>query len=55
MRRIRTRDADPQAFLAIRFWASQGVQIMIDDERDVTPYWLVTSKKGMELIKAIKS
>ena len=53
--RIRTRDADPGAFLAIRFWAQQGVQVEIKDKNDPTPYWLISSKRGAELIKAIKT
>jgi hypothetical protein len=50
----RTRDADPAAYLAIRFWTPRGVVIDIADTRDVTPYWLVTSKKGEKLARAIK-
>jgi hypothetical protein len=55
IKRLRTRDADPRAFLAIRFWAPKGIQIAINDTRDSTPYWLVSSYAGAELIKAIKS
>jgi hypothetical protein len=50
----RTRDADPAAYLAIRFWTPRGVVITIADTRDATPYWLVTSKKGEKLARAIK-
>jgi hypothetical protein len=52
---IRTRDADPSAYLAIRFWAGKAVKIQIDDSRDQTPYWLVTSKRPHDLAKALKS
>ena len=55
IRQLRTRDADPNAYLAIRFWSPRGVQISINDTRDVTPYWLISSKHGAELINAIKS
>ena len=55
IRQARTRDADPQAFLAIRFWASKGVKIAINDARDQTPYWLISSNRGAELIKALKN
>jgi hypothetical protein len=54
MRLVRTRDADPNAHLAIRFWVNTGVQIFINDARDSTPYWLISSKQGENLIKAIK-
>jgi hypothetical protein len=46
---LRTRDADPAAFLAIKFWISTGVKITLKDQRDPTPYWLVSCKKGKEL------
>jgi hypothetical protein len=50
----RTREADPAAYLAIRFWTAHGVKIEITDDRDQTPYWLVTCKHGDELRKALK-
>jgi hypothetical protein len=50
----RTREADPAAYLAIRFWTAHGVKITINDDRDQTPYWLVTSKRGDELAKALR-
>ena len=49
MRLLRTRDADPAAFLAIKFWASKGIKIEVIDPRDSTPYWLITSKRGEKL------
>jgi hypothetical protein len=49
MRLLRTRDADPAAFLAIKFWASKGIKIEVIDPRDATPYWLITSKRGEKL------
>jgi hypothetical protein len=55
IRRIRTRDADPQAFLAIRFWSPKGIKAEINDSRDSTPYWLISSNRGSELIRAIQN
>ena len=49
MRLLRTRDADPAAFLAIKFWVSTGVKITLNDQRDPTPYWRVSCKKMEEL------
>jgi hypothetical protein len=49
MRLLRTRDADPAAFLAIKFWAATGIKIEVTDPRDATPYWLITSKRGEKL------
>jgi len=53
MRNARGRDADPSAFLAIRFWSPRGVLVRVKDSRDATPYWLISSKRGDELAKAI--
>jgi len=52
---IRTRDADPLAHLAIRFWSSKAVKLQVSDERDITPYWLITTNHGEDLLKALKS
>ena len=52
---IRTRDADPSAYLAIRFWASKAVKIEVSDNRDATPYWLISSKNPQRLVEALKS
>ena len=49
MRLLRTRDADPAAFLSIKFWSPKGVKIEVKDPRDKTPYWLITSKRGEEI------
>jgi hypothetical protein len=54
MRKLRTRDADPMAFLGIRFWSSTGVKVEITDNRDETPYWLITSNKANQLVQALK-
>ncbi len=53
MRYARGRDADPSAFLAIRFWSPRGVLVRVKDSRYSTPYWLISSKRGDELAKAI--
>jgi hypothetical protein len=49
MRLMRTRDADPAAYLAIKFWEPQGLRVDLNDPRDKTPYWLITSKRGEEI------
>ena len=53
MRYARGRDADPSAYLAIRFWNPRGVLVKVTDSRDSTPYWLISSKRGDELAKVI--
>ena len=54
MRLSRGRDADPAAFLAIRFWEPHGVKIMVEDPRDPTPYWLISSKNAKGLVEVLK-
>ena len=54
MRLVRGRDADPAAFLAMRFWTSRGVLVRVNDKRDTTPYWLITSKHGDQLAAALR-
>jgi hypothetical protein len=49
MRLLRTRDADPAAYLAIKFWMPKGIKITVVDPRDPTPYWLITSKRGEDI------
>lgn len=51
----RTRGADPAAFFATKFWVSEGLKVQVTDERDVTPYWLISTKRAEELAKALKS
>jgi hypothetical protein len=52
---IRTRDADPAAYMAIRFWTSKAVKMQLSDSRDSTPYWLITSNNPQALAAALKS
>lgn len=54
MRLTRGRNADPAAFLAIRFWEPHGVKIMVKDSRDATPYWLISSKNTKGLVEALR-
>jgi hypothetical protein len=53
IRLLRTRDADPAAYLAITFWISTGVKITLKDSRDSTPYWLVSSRSAKELTSTL--
>lgn len=52
---LRTRDADPTAYLAIRFWTSKAVKMQVSDSKDSTPYWLITSKNPKALAAALKN
>jgi hypothetical protein len=51
----RTRGANPAAFFALTFWVSEGMKIEITDERDPTPYWLISTRKAEALQDALKS
>ena len=50
----RTRGADPAAYFATTFWISQGLKVEVTDERDPTPYWLISTRRAEELAKALK-
>ena len=54
MRNTRGRDADPSAYLAIRFWSPRGVLVEVNDSRDSTPYWLISSKRATDLAAALR-
>jgi hypothetical protein len=53
MGQLRTRDADPASFLIFRFWRSTGVKVELNDPRDQTPYWLITSRRNTELAEIL--
>jgi len=52
---VRTRDADPAAFLAIRFWSPKAIQVYVNDVRDQTPYWLISTSQPEKLLLALKN
>ena len=53
LRKLRTRDADPAAYLDIRFWCNTGVKIVINDVRDRTPYWLISTSQAKKFAQLI--
>ena len=53
MKLLRTRDADPAAFLALRFWTPAGIKVTLNDDRDPTPYWLISCRTGKTLTSAL--
>jgi hypothetical protein len=42
---------NPSAYLALRFWVKGGMKVLLDDPRDPTPYWLVSSRRADEFKK----
>jgi hypothetical protein len=51
----RTRGADPAAYFATTFWISQGLKVEVNDERDPTPYWLISTRRATELAEALSA
>ena len=45
--------ADPAAFLATNFWTNTGVKIELNDKNDPTPYWLISSKRAIEIAEKL--
>lgn len=39
---------NPRAFLAIRFWVKGGMKVILNDPRDPTPYWLVSTNRAQD-------
>jgi len=54
-RKLRSFNYDPRSFHATRPWLTTGVQVFVNDERDQTSYWLIGTKKGEELVAALKN
>lgn len=47
------RDADARAFLHVRPWIGRSVRVRVDDPRDPTPYWLISTRKPRRLAAAL--
>lgn len=52
-RRRRGPDCDARAYLVLRPYLNRAVEITICDEKDPTPYWLVSSRAPERLAAAI--
>ncbi len=52
-RDARGRLADPAAYLCTRGWISRSVLVEVDDDRDPHPYWLISSRDGHALARAL--
>ena len=44
---------NPQAYLALRFWIKRGLKVEIEDPRDPTPFWLISSKNPERLLERL--
>ncbi|MBB2942377.1 hypothetical protein FB565_002090 [Actinoplanes lutulentus] len=45
--------AHPSAFVVQRPWIGTAVQVLLDDPQDPTPYWVVSTRKPVELATAL--
>ena len=52
--RIRSRDADPRAWMVLRGWLPQAVRVELDDPADPTPYWFLSTRHPIDLAAAIE-
>lgn len=50
---LRTRDADPRAYLALRGFVPTAVRVEVADDTDPTPYWYVSTRHPVELAAAL--
>ena len=46
---------NPSAYHAVRFWVKSGIKVEINDPKDPTPYWLISTKKGTELARLLEN
>lgn len=44
---------DARAWLVIRGWVSPVVKVIVEDESDPAPYWLVSTRHPKELVAAL--
>ncbi|NLG55770.1 MAG: DUF3093 domain-containing protein [Rhodococcus sp.] len=49
------RQLDPAAFLQHRVWIGPLVLVVLDDEDDPTPYWLVSSRRAEKLVEVLET
>ncbi|AMY18907.1 Protein of unknown function [Rhodococcoides kroppenstedtii] len=47
------RQLDPAAFVLNRSWVKTMVLVVLDDEDDPTPYWLVSSRRPDDVVAAL--
>jgi hypothetical protein len=50
---LRSRDADPRAYLALRGYVATAVRVAVDDAADPTPYWYVSTRHPARLAAAL--
>jgi hypothetical protein len=53
-RRVAGPDADVRAYLLLRPYVKRSVQVVVRDQRDPAPYWLVSTRDPESLTAAIR-
>ena len=53
-RRVRGPLAEPRAFVVTRGWLAESVRVTLEDPDDDTPYWLVGTRRPVELAAAMQ-
>lgn len=51
----RGRHADARAFMTLRPYLKESIEVTLDDAEDPTPYWLVNSRSTQRLAAAIRT
>jgi hypothetical protein len=52
-RHQRGQGADSRAFVLLRGWVPTAVRVVVDDRRDPTPYWYVSTRSPDQLAEAL--
>jgi hypothetical protein len=52
-RRTAGREADARAYLLLRPYLKRAVRVQVEDPRDPTPYWLVSTRHPDELARVL--
>jgi Protein of unknown function (DUF3093) len=55
LRRVVGRDGDPAAFVSIRPWIGPGVQVLLDDVDDPTPYWVISTRRPRQVVELLQA
>jgi Protein of unknown function (DUF3093) len=55
LRRVVGREGDPRAFVLIRPWIGPGLQLVLDDPEDPTPYWVISSRHPDAVLRALRA
>jgi hypothetical protein len=53
-RLVAGREADARAYLLLRPYLKRSVRVWIEDDRDPTPYWLISTRHPKALVAALE-